>query len=251
MGLVVGVWLVCWPSVARAGFDLVIQSPYREWAKTVLDSIYFGGSDVFTPSLLPQQAQLVYTGRGITATRMDDFGMGGPLNINNSMPGQVDDQIWTGGPFTATVKFRRASLLTSLSYAAAPNEQPVRLLSCVVGDTATISAPPAQWIWKLDVTYNDGLPYAERWSQNSLNLEPDGIPGQNYLLTYRIDGLADGKTRWLLFWGDGPSRPIPTTGGWYSATDYDDLVVEITPTPEPATLGGLLLGAAFALRRRR
>jgi hypothetical protein len=250
--LALGVLWICLPTSTQAAFTPVWPSFSYDWAKTALDRIYFDGADVFTPSNPPQQAQSVYTGRGITATRMDDFGIGGPLSVVGSAPGQVDDQVWTGGPFKATVKFRRASLHTALLYAASPGGQPAQLLSDVVGTTATVLDPPAQWIWELGVYDTSGNPpfWRERWSQSNLNVEPNFAPGLDYLITYRVDGLADGQSRWLLFWGDGTAA-LHISDGWYSSIDYDDLVVELTPIPEPATVLMLALGVISALSSRR
>jgi len=42
-----------------------------------------------------------------------------------------------------------------------------------------------------------------------------------------------------------------TTDGGFSDRDFDDLVIEVHATPEPATAMLVLGGAMIALRRRR
>lgn len=241
--------LVCLPRWANAGFTPVYPVS-TEVIKKALDTVYFGGANVFLPNTPSAQGQPIYTGGGITARRVDDFGVGGTLNIGTGSPGSADDQTWSGGPFTATVKYRVAGYHSMLFYAPAPGTEPVPLLPDGIGSTATVTNPPAQWIWGLGVSSSGTSPFwRTRWSEADLNEEPNGVNGLDYMITYRVDGLPDGKSRWLLFWGDG-AFPLYSGGQWYSSVDYDDLVVEITPIPEPGGVQMLVAGGLWLLRRR-
>lgn len=76
----------------------------------------------------------------------------------------------------------------------------------------------------------------------------------DHLLTFRVEGLNNGKLTWLLFWED--KLPWEQNADF----DYEDLVIQVTATPssgqtlpgvpEPTTLAMLLPMGLLALRRR-
>lgn len=96
-----------------------------------------------------------------------------------------------------------------------------------------------------------------RWARAGENRTFSSDPANNldsldHLLTYRVEGLNNGKLTWLLFWED----KFPWEQN--ADMDYEDLVVQITAklsstepsVPEPATMAMLLPLSLLALRRR-
>jgi hypothetical protein len=72
----------------------------------------------------------------------------------------------------------------------------------------------------------------------------------DHMVTYRIDGLNDGKTTWFLCFEDLYG---PLAGSGNSDRDFNDLCVQVTTAsvPEPSTIAVLGFGFAGMLRRMR
>jgi hypothetical protein len=224
-------------------------SPPNGWpTKRVLDYVYFGGVDTFSPAT---HGGSVYTGGGITATRVDDFGRGGVLDATTGAPGVTDDQLWTGQSLRVTPKFREAAHMSFFDCWVDGQPAPP-LLSGITGyltptshpDSAIVTVPPGStFVWVFGV-YGVGTGNYQLWySEQGLNSD-----GMDHLLSYQITGLGMDQPTWLLFWEDQypfNSNPYPSDG------DYNDLVIEVTAIPEPATLVLLALGALAVTRRRR
>jgi hypothetical protein len=225
--------------------DLSPVHPSYPGPKSELDRIYFQGVSTFSPST---PGERVYTGGGITATRVDDFGLGGVLDASTGAPGSTDDQLWSGQTLRITPKYKEAALDFNFGYDL--NDGVYRHLVFVSGGPpvpqsvppfAIMTAPSGSTLtWLLQPPSNPAP-----WTRSSRQDLNDGR--MDHLLTYQITGLSTGQPTWLLFWEDGwiAGSPYPGDG------DYNDLVVEVTAIPEPAAILVLAVGGLAMSRRRR
>lgn len=178
---------------------------------------------------------------GISALRMDDFGIGGPLDAASATVGGADDEVWTGGSITATAKARYAGDNQSFGYFGGASGGSFTPLFAVgssgfsVTGSGAIDFGGGDWRWGRGA--NAAGPHS--------SLAADNPDGADHMVTYMITGLSNGAARtWLLFFED---RNQP-----HGDFDYNDLVVEVQaiPTPMAAGLGAAAL-AGFTTRRRR
>jgi hypothetical protein len=232
---VIGVLVAASSAPVHASFTgPVTSSPGYDPIKGVLDRVYFAGASVFVPSM-PENAAPQYSGGGLTATRVDDFGLGGVLDAATGSPGSTDDQLWSGVTLTVRFAEKHAAFLHELGYDMGAQGGFVKLVEDYrppLSVNVTFN-PGDVWAWSL-YSWGGNTPYT--WSsKQSLNSD-----GADHMLTYRIAGLPSGYPTWLLLWDD-----IPAAG---SDLDFDDTVFEITAIPEPATV--CLLGAAMLLAAR-
>jgi hypothetical protein len=180
-----------------------------------------------------------YTNGTLVATRVDDFGLGGPLNVQTESAGQTNDQLWTGGPLQANARARYAAYAQEFGYDVSGDHHGYIELFHVtgngmhVGGSATLNLAPGT-VWS--------------WARSGANLTWYSDMGQNcdegdHLATYEVTGLQDGLKHWTLFWED-----LRQLGD----RDYNDLVVEVTAArvPEPGTLLLAAVGLASVAPRR-
>lgn len=78
------------------------------------------------------------------------------------------------------------------------------------------------------------------------NLNPSGDKIFQHFATFKDDGTLPGPTYWI---------GIEDLQGYHSDKDYNDMIVSVTPIPEPGTIGifgaGLLLSGYWIRRRRK
>lgn len=229
-------------SPAAAGFVPVSPPPGSEASHIeILEGIYSPGTPWVELGTRtdPTGGAVDFTNGTLEALRIDDFGVGGPLNVISSSAGDADDQLWTGGPISATAEARYAEYTQEFGYdLVGDGLSYVKLFDLlgyglgVTGDGVVEFAADDVWAWCRAGT-------GSTWSSDN-NANSDT---RDHLVTYELAGLQDNLKHWLLFWED-----LPCLGD----ADYNDLVVEITAVPEPCSAillaGGLGLGV---LRRWR
>lgn len=238
VGVIAAAWLlVCG---ASADFLPLFGAPGRELDHTeIFEAVYSPGTAwvPFGTRVDGQGHPIDFTNGALQAVRVDDYALGGVLDANTGAAGLTDDQVWGGGPVTINALARYASYSQRLGYDALGDAAGYVNLFDVSGSglnvsgTAVLDLVPGQtWAWARAGT---GQTY---YSVPALNHDQ-----QDHLVTYQLQGLADGRSRWLLCWEDLPNR---------GDKDYNDLVVELSaPVPEPAS--AVLLLMVWAAWRRR
>ncbi len=172
----------------------------------------------------------------LQAIRVDDFGLGGILNVNSSHAGSTDDQLYTGGPVTCTARVRYANYTQRFGYDAGDGF--VSLFK-VTGFGVSVSGSGL-----LDLPAGEDWQWARTGNGRTWKSEPAANSDQqDHLVTYELLGVTDGQRHFLLFWED-------TTGR--CDHDYNDLVVEVAApaVPEPVSAITLVLGGALSRVRR-
>ncbi len=181
----------------------------------------------------------------ITATRVDDFGVGGVLNVLSGSAGDADDQVWSSDPltvFSAKAVGRFAAFNQSFGVFEGESGGAFQELFSVSGSGYAVTGEVSNVNLTGDFRFG-------RSGQNGpqSSLDGDNVDGLNHLVTYEITGLNGDKT-WLLFWED-LNQGDPTD------FDFNDLVVEVTATviPLPTAIIPALgtLAGAFVIRRFR
>jgi hypothetical protein len=180
---------------------------------------------------------------GLVGTRVDDFGLGGILNLANTAPGSTDDQIWTGSAFQAEI-LSAFSHVPLFKFGYSRLDQPGFVAFdpstyAYNGQSMTVSPDPGStWTWAVQGFGSDRMFYF--YSTPQMNESQ-----KDQLLTYRITGPGISAPTWYLYWEDASygsgANPWPYDG------NYTDLVVKIVAAPEPA---GLLLVGLFLMPRR-
>lgn len=203
----------------RAGYTTVQISP-EPIHTTILNGIY-GGTFVASGAPLPNGYSTQFTNGVTTVTRVDDFGIGGFLNMLTGSPGSADDRIWTDGVATCTAEARFAGNPQEFGYAFFPPAY-IKLFDvtgsgfAVTGSAVVSFGMGAQWQWARANDSDSGLVNAH------FSNPPNNLDGGDHMVTYYVTG-APGvdpmKVVWLLWWED-------ITGGG-SDRDYNDLVVQL------------------------
>lgn len=240
---IVGFVGVCAAS-AVAGFTTISPPPAGELShQQILDGVYGAG---FSPS----GVDFVNAGLGITATRVDDFSVAGsppagPLNVATGAPGSATDQVWSDGVATAVAEAKYAVDDQSFGYWPGASGGSYTPLFNVTGNGFLVSGSAVQNFagtqWRWGRGNNPSGPHS--------SLPSDNHDGLDHLVTYRITGLSNAFTVWLLFFED---RNIPAfPDGPDSDRDFNDLVVQIRAVPAPIAAGLGLIGLAGVAGRRR
>lgn len=235
---------ICWlPALAlasgsaMAGFTPV-GAPHvgEDSLNTIFNTIY-------AQTFVPSGADYIGNG-GVTLTRVDDFGLGGVLNLGAGVPGLTDDQQWSDGVVAASAQARFASDSQSFGYFPGSAGGAYSNLFDVTGSGYGVSGnavaligPSFRWARSGGIFGNV--------QTSSIADNPDQ---QDHVITFRVTGLNNGAfNTWLLCWEDR------NTGQPDADFDYNDLVVEINavPTPMAAGLGLVGLGGVVGVRRRR
>ncbi len=179
----------------------------------------------------------------ITATRIDDKGLGGIMNIVNGTPGAADDQVFDDG-FIEAHASAKYTILPNQSFGffgGASGGSYNKLFDvsgygfATTGSMSMVDASGSTWRFA-----------HQRGAHTHSSRAADNFLGIDWMVSYQITGLDDGWTTWALFWEDA-------FGG---IGDYNDVVVEVRatakpiPTPTATMLGVLGLGAIACLRRR-
>lgn len=177
----------------------------------------------------------------LTAIRVDDYGIGGNLNLSSGNPGDADDARWSGGLIDSVARARFAGYQQEFGVGfVGPETMTVLNLFNVSGSGLAVTgsgslsfSEPAEWVWVRD---GDGDQYISDAFFNGDDAD--------HMVTYQVRGFEDGLTHWMLFWED-----LPNLGD----VDYNDLVVEVTgpSVPEPSSIGLMGLGAMALLARRK
>jgi hypothetical protein len=213
-------------SQTRAGLTETRSIPHNtEAGAAQIFSHTFGGSFADTGS--------GFSNGAITATRVDD----------------TKDNVWSGHlTLTPVASFAGSSQSLGMMQGGGGNG----LFHTLLGvdqfgylNTASTTVDSTKFRFVLD---------SPGTQLRSSSLASENASGDQ-LVTYKINGLGDGKSHYMLFWEDTPvSR---------SDRDYNDLVVSATvdgrggpiavPLPPSAYLGGaMLVGAGIlAMRKRR
>ena len=209
----------------------------------ILSSIYGGN---FTPA-----GSVDFSNGLLLAKRVDDFFFGeagDPLDMGGPTGGEDDtDQTWRA-PFTnAIAEARFAAFEQSFGYFLGSSGGTFQELFDVEGEGYDVTGQAP-----LPVIANQLL----RWGRNGDNglfssRIADNTDNQDHMVTYQIldavptAGGGDPRIRWVVFWEDIRS------GEPFEDWDFNDLVVEITAIPEPASFASFGLLALLGMRRRR
>lgn len=182
---------------------------------------------------------------GITAVRVDDFGIGGMMNLNGAA-GDADDGVWTDGVVTIEAAARYAGFSQSFGFfdgaSGGTYQNLFNTSGTGFGITGGTTFAAATWttgnIW--------------RWGRSGTNgphssLAGDNVDGRDHMVAYQILGL--GVKTWMLFWEDLNTGQNPD---W----DYNDLAVElrvvnVIPLPAPLGLAAAGMLGVLGVRRRR
>lgn len=198
----------------------------------ILEGIYGGD---FTPS------GVNYSNGGVTATRVDDFGVGGMLNLALGGPGAADDAVWNDGIAAAAAEARFAGFDQNFGYFNGASGGAFTQLFATSGSGFAVSGSGL-------VDFTGGT---WRWGRTGgpnvhSSLGSENADAVDHMVTYRITGLGS-ETTWLVFFED------KNVGDPEADFDYNDLVVEIraVPTPMAAGMGAIGLAGVTGIRRRR
>ncbi|HVZ93422.1 MAG TPA: hypothetical protein VG797_02825 [Phycisphaerales bacterium] len=228
---------------ANAGLIGVNAPPSGEASHQQIITSTYGGSFSGAPAT-------GFTGSGassgISIVRTEDFGNGGTRNVNGV--GSVsDDTIWAGGIISARAIGRYAGYNQTFGYlSGSGNSLTYNNLFNVGGSETGVSGSVT------DINLGSLTGGSWRWARSGDNgvhssRPSDNVDGLDHMVTYRVNGLNNGKITWLLFFEDLNESQCPD---W----DYNDLAIEVTttvPTPGAVTLAGLSGLLVVAGRRRK
>ena len=239
--------IIVGPGVASAGLTPIFDSVIPEEPNHVeiFEELYGPG---FSPAWAPPGAPS-YTNGPVTVTRVDDFGVGGFLNMVFGGPGTADDQIWTDGIATISAEARFAHFDQEFGFAHVPpglGGDYTKLFDVTgsgfdVSGSATFEFSPGDtWVWARADDSDGGTLENVWYSMDGMNRD-----GLDHMVTYQVTGRDVDATVWLLMWADENDA----AGDW----DFNDLVLEIHAVviPTPGSLALLAVGGGLLTRRRR
>jgi hypothetical protein len=225
---------------ALAGFSGVNPPSGSEFDhQDIFDGVYGAG---FGP------VGLNYANGGITATRVDDFGFLGNMDVLNGTAGAQDDETWSDGIVFSEARARFAGFSQNFGYLAGASG--VAAFNHLIQVTGT-GINPATVEGVVTTTFNSPF----RWARHNngggnqhTSLPGDNTDGLDHMVAYEITGVNGGRKTWMLFFED--------TNFPDGDFDYNDLVIELVVVPLPSSalagLAGLgLVGTGMAARRRR
>jgi len=191
-----------------------------------------------------------FVSAGITAKRMDDFGIIGPLSTTGAV-GSAADEVWQGSFTKATAKARYAGYNQEFGYIDGESGGTYTKLLDVVGN----GTAPAVTGEAVDINV-PGLFRLARGGQNGVfsSKALDNADSLDHMVTYQIQGLADAGSfvSWMVFFEDLNQ----IAGVQSSDRDFNDLAVElkaaVVPLPPAALMGliGLAIPAGMNVAKR-
>ncbi len=204
----------------------------------ILETVYGGDFQVSGPDLLSG------AGGGVDAIRFDDsLAPNNVINMLTTQQGEASDRFWSDAEISAKAIWRRAIFTQQFGF---DRGNGFELLFDVNGDnenvtgSASVDLRGETWSWvRRD---QDGT---RPWSSDP-GMNPDFL---DHMVTYELTGLEREGRTFLIFIED--LYGVHTSAGGISDRDFDDLVIEVTAIPEPASAMLLAFGAMALLRRRR
>jgi hypothetical protein len=239
---------------AYAGFT-TINPPFYDNEATPLElmqSLYAPSGPTFN------KVGENYTNGTITATRLQDFldvlgiADGNPVtNLIVNTGGNLNgvDQLWQANFSSVSAKAVFGTFGQEFGYFDGATGGTYHSLFTSSGFGFGITGAAT-------ITDNSLTSQIIRWARGGDNplftsLPTDNPDGLDHMVTFRIDGLNNGVSTFLVMFEDKlPGQPVDDF-------DYNDLVVQIIASPvavpEPASAGLLVFGTlgAMAARRRR
>ncbi|MCA9251235.1 MAG: PEP-CTERM sorting domain-containing protein [Phycisphaerae bacterium] len=231
--------LLCATTVANADVSDVFPSvsPPSVTHESIIETVYGG-------DFVANGDDYNDGGSGVSAIRFDDsLTPNGMISLLTAGKGDASDRVWSDAFITAKTVWLRADFTQQFGF---DRGNGFELLFDAFGEYENVtgegSADLTGETWRWVRRDQDGT---RAWSSD---------PGQNpdfldHMVTYQVDGLNRTGVTYLIFIED--LYGSHTTDGGFSDRDFDDLVIEVHATPEPATAMLVLGGAMIALRRRR
>ncbi len=203
----------------------------------VIDQLY--GTGISNPAMVATGVALAnavnseYSNGTITVRRMDDFGGASLLNMFSSAPGSpVDDDEWTDGITTATVRARFAGFPQEFGF-----DEGAGFVSLFMTGGSGFSVTGAS---SASFSMGASVQWIRRGtSGNTTTNVHSSLPSMNFMgldqmVTYHVTGAPGAPanaTVWLVFWEDlnGAlgNNTHPDNAGNTADRDFNDLVVEI------------------------
>jgi hypothetical protein len=202
----------------------------------ILEGLY-GGSFVGSGTALGHGLWTVFDNGAVTAVRMDDTGLGMPLDLAAGMPGEADDDIWTDGTVVTAARARFALFPQEFGYDLGSGFVKLAEVTgsgfSVTGSALVVFDAGAMWQWARTDDSDSGLTNAH-YSDG-----PSNEDGLDHLVTYRILGVPgqpEAVPVWLILWEDlnGPLGDVsdPDNQGVPADRDFNDLAIELVVVPE-------------------
>jgi hypothetical protein len=250
-GVCVALFCLLAAPVVRAEFTVINPPHHGEHSHEQILSTLYGG--LFSSS---GDRGVDFSNGSIIAHRVSDRidnilfggdGGGEPLNMGGPTGGVDDtDQTWRAAFTNAVAEAKFAAYEQNFGFfdgvSGGTYQQLFRVQGEQYGVTGEAVLPilPTQTI---------------RWGRGGegrilSSRNADNADGEDHMVTYQIlpASMGEGEEpvlRWLVFWED------ILRGEQHEDFDFNDLVVEITAIPEPASGGLVGLLALLGLRRRR
>jgi hypothetical protein len=187
-----------------------------------------------------------FTNGTVSAVRAPDFPMSGSQSLVGGIT--ATDQVWDDGFMTATAQAVYSTMPgKAFGYFAGETGSTYTKLFDVTGSglavTGTADLDMRGMTWRWVQTYQGLFGMVGHSS-----LAADNPNGQDRMVAYKITGLPDGFSTWMLCWEDQDTGDI-------GVDDFNDLVIAVratsVPVPGAIVLGALGLGLVGWYQRRR